>query len=145
MPNEMPNAMPSEMYKFVCWDTNRIATVINKEAISVDRPIFMATHAPFRKITYLKSPAKIGNDRQDRTLLPSTSEELLLNELCIRTAQDQHTFAVVQGMPGSGKSHLIRWLKERYEKRNEKEGGKDVVLLIERANNTLRQTLYQIL
>lgn len=128
--------MPStELHKFVCWKTERVPSVINIEAVSVDAPTFLATHTPFHKITYLKTPAKLS----------STSEEQLLDELRRRARAGQHTFSVIQGIPGSGKSHLIRWLKERYSADNAQTGAKDVVLLIERANNTLRQTLQQIL
>ena len=126
---------PTSLYKYRCWDTDRVPDVINKEAVSVDVPIFMATHTPFRKITYLKAPSR----------LPDTSEDQFLGELRRRAAKDQHTFAVIQGIPGSGKSHLIRWLRESYTAQDGQNSGKDVVLLIERANNTLRQTLQQIL
>lgn len=128
--------MPSTyLQKYVCWKTERVPSVINIEAVSVDAPTFLATHTPFQKITYLKTPSK----------LPSTSEDDLLGELRRRAQANQHTFALLQGIPGSGKSHLIRWLKERYAADNAQSGGRDVVMLIERANNTLRQTLQQIL
>lgn len=123
------------LHKYVCWKTDRVSTVINKEAVSVDAPIFLATHTPFARITYIKTPAQLA----------STSEDELLSELSRRALADQHTFALIQGIHGSGKSHLIRWLKDRYTSENDRNGGKDVVLLIERANNTLRQTLQQIL
>lgn len=124
------------LHKFVCWEPNRVAAVINKEAVSVDASVFMATHAPFSRIRYLKMPTKLA----------TTSEDDLLQELHGRTTANQHVFAVIQGIPGSGKSHLIRWLKERYAAANRGQGNNgDVVLLIERANNTLRQTLQQIL
>jgi hypothetical protein len=52
---------------------------------------------------------------------------------------------VVQGIPGTGKSHLIRWLKESYDAANKESQGNDVVLLIERAQCNLRGTLQQII
>ena len=126
---------PTSLYKYRCWDTDRVPTVINKEAVSVDVPVFMATHTPFHRITYLKTPARLS----------TTSEDEFLKELRRRAARDQHIFAVIQGIPGSGKSHLIRWLKESYTAQGGLGDRNDVVLLIERANNTLRQTLQQIL
>jgi hypothetical protein len=125
----------SKFQRFQCWQSDRIPQVINKEAIAIDRPTFLATHTPFNKIIYRKMPANIN----------STSEIELLKELRHRSAKDLHTFTVVQGIPGTGKSHLIRWLKEQFSVLNEQEGGNEVVLLIERANNSLRQTLIQIL
>jgi ABC-type ATPase with predicted acetyltransferase domain len=118
-----------------CWKEERIGEVINREAVSVDRAIFMATHAPFRSITYLKSPHQIK----------STSEADLLNELLTCASKDQHAFVVVQGAPGTGKSHLIRWLKERYDAEMKQTGQKEQVLLIERAQNSLIGTLLQII
>ncbi|MCL4868799.1 MAG: hypothetical protein KJ063_07520 [Anaerolineae bacterium] len=120
--------------RYVCWDKQPLSKVINKEAVSVDRAVFLATHAPFNNITYLKSPRQIKD----------TSETQLLEELLRRSVNDEHTFVVMQGMPGAGKSHLIRWLKERYTAESQEAHLNDVVLLIERANSSLRETLSQI-
>jgi hypothetical protein len=115
-----------------CWRPERISQVINKEAVSVDRASFLATHAPLNDIRYAGQTS-------------STSEDGFLNELVSRSANNLHTFAVVQGIPGTGKSHLIRWLKERYSASNAERHGDDVVLLIERAYSSLRGTLLQII
>ncbi len=123
---------PTTFTRYQCWQVDRISTVINKDAVAVDRATFLATHTPFNTLVYRRTPASI----------PSTNEAELLRELHGRSRQDQHTFVAVQGMPGSGKSHLIRWLKIRYETAN---NPNEVVLLIERANNSLRQTLLQII
>jgi hypothetical protein len=120
---------------YQCWDQKRISVVINKEAVSVDRATFMATHAPMNSIAYLNAPRQIKD----------TSEAKLLEELRSRAEDDLHTFCVIQGIPGTGKSHLIRWLKERYAALNQETGGSDVILLIERANSSLRSTLLQII
>ena len=120
--------------RYVCWDRQPLSKVINKEAVSIDRAIFLATHTPFNNITYLKSPRQIKD----------TSETQLLEELLHRSVNDEHTFVVMQGIHGAGKSHLIRWLKERYAAESQEAHLNDVVLLIERANSSLRQTLSQI-
>lgn len=118
--------------RYQCWQENRISTVINKDAVAVDPATFLATHTPFTTLTYRRTPANI----------PSTDEIDLLAELCRRSRQDQHAFVAIQGMPGSGKSHLIRWLKIRYKTTC---SSNEEVFFIERANNSLRQTLLQIL
>lgn len=120
--------------RYVCWDKQSLSKVINKEAVSIDRAIFLATHTPFNSITYLKSPRQIKD----------TSEAQLLEELLHRGANDEHIFVVMQGIQGTGKSHLIRWLKERYAAEGQEKHLNDVILLIERANSSLRQTLSQI-
>lgn len=117
--------------RYRCWDEAQIGRVINKEAVSVEGDLFLATHLPFEQITYVRSPRQMA----------STSEEGLLEELIEYGGKDRHFFGVVQGIPGTGKSHLIRWLKERYHQ----SGQNDVVLLIERANCTLRGTLEQLI
>jgi len=118
-----------QLYK--CWEDERIDKVINKDAVAIERGEFLATHTPFNQIRYLRSP------RQAK----SGSENEFLLELVHRSVENRHTFAVVQGIPGTGKSHLIRWLKERYLYANTS----DVVLLIQRDNSTLKGTLRQII
>lgn len=114
-----------------CWRVERIGEVINKEALSVDLATFLATHVPMRKIVYERSPKQ----------MIETSEESLLAELNAQKDADQHLFAVLKGIPGTGKSHLIRWLKEQYALAHPN----DAVLLIARANTSLRTTIQQII
>lgn len=121
----------SDFKHYQCWQQERVGEVINKEAIAIDIADFMATHAPLGQIRDVRaSGGKI------------LSEDDLLGEL-IRGAQgDRHIFAVIQGIPGTGKSHLIRWLHQRYEREM---GTQEAVLLIERAQNSLLGTLRQII
>jgi hypothetical protein len=121
----------SEFVRYQCWKSDRVTEVINKEAISVDIADFMATHAPLGQIAHLRpsGPATI-------------SESDLLADLTSGARADRHMFAVVEGEPGTGKSHLIRWLHQRYESES---AGQDEVLLIERAQNSLLGTLRQII
>lgn len=121
--------------RFQCWDADRVGVVINKEAVSLDRANFLATHAPLGHIQYDQKPHAIATPGEDG----------LLDELVDRSARDQHSFVVVQGIPGTGKSHLIRWLKEYYQGELAERGGNDVVLLIERAQCTLRGSIQQII
>ena len=123
--------MNNKFRNYICWEEARIGQVINKEALTIDRAEFLATHTPFRKIAYSISPRGI----------PNTDEDTFLRELIERTRGNQHTFALVKGMPGTGKSHLIRWLKERYQQ----EHSQDSVLLLERARTSLKGVLMQII
>ncbi len=117
---------------FRCWHPDRIGQVINKEAASVSKAAFLATHTPMNKLLYEKEPYAITD----------TSEEGLLGELQRCNSEDRHAFVVVQGIPGTGKSHLIRWIAERYEV---EEGYQARVLFIERAQSSLSGTLDQII
>lgn len=121
--------------RFQCWKDERINQVINKEAVSIELANFLATHAPLNGITYERTPQQMTD----------MNEQGLLHELRRCAIEQRHTFAVVQGIPGTGKSHLIRWLKERYVAADKEQQGNDVVLLIERAQCNLRGTLLQII
>lgn len=121
--------------RFQCWKDERISQVINKEAVSIELANFLATHTPLSSITYQRTPQQMTD----------MSEQGLLDELRRCAIEQRHTFAVVQGIPGTGKSHLIRWLKERYVATDKEQQGNDVVLLIERAQCNLRGTLLQII
>jgi hypothetical protein len=81
--------------------------------------------------------------QQEFRQVASKNEEALLHELRRCAAEDLHTFAVVQGIPGTGKSHLIRWLKERYVTAENRQSER--VLFIERARSSLSGTLEQII
>jgi hypothetical protein len=121
--------------RYQCWDDARISQVINLDAIAVDPVNFMATHTPLNRIEYTERSPEALND---------TGEDNLLHEIQRLSQEQKHGFMIVEGMPGSGKSHLIRWLKERYSATRSRLDSQDVVLLIERANSSLRGALRQI-
>lgn len=116
-----------------CWQDERVDQVFNKEAASVDRATFLATHMPLHNLEYQHELRQIA----DR------GEEAFLRELQRCAAEDLHAFVVVQGIPGTGKSHLIRWLKERYLTQENQQ--RECVLFIERAQSSLSGTLEQII
>jgi len=116
---------------YKCWKTDRIGKVITKAALDIDNTTFFATHMPMRNISYEKSPQEIKN----------TSEEDFLSELIRMDQSDLHVFAIIKGIPGTGKSHLIRWLYEKYKQSHPGE----IVILIERANASLKKTIEQII
>jgi hypothetical protein len=117
--------------KYKCWQTERIGRVVAKAAFDIDRATFLATHMPMRRIFYETSPLEILN----------TNENGLLAELNRMNTEDLHVFAVIKGIPGTGKSHLIRWLFEKYKQ----EHPGDNIILIERANTSLKRTIEQII
>ena len=117
--------------KYKCWQTDRIGQVIVKAALDIDRTTFLATHMPMRKISYESSPLHIV----------STNEDDFLAELNRMKSNNFHVFTVIKGIPGTGKSHFIRWLYEEY-KQNHSE---DNVILIEKANTSLKRTIEQII
>lgn len=113
----------------------RIAKVIATNAISVDKNGFLATHTPFKNLKYTVSGREVNNPK-------IVSEEEIFIKYILEQ-QENHNFIVVQGENGSGKSHLIRWIKEKYE--NEIDLSKEALIFISRGQNTLKGTLEQII
>ena len=108
----------------------RISEIIQTEATTTSIGDFLLTHVPFENL-YL--------DPEKKTAI---SEDELLHRIILDN-HDDHKFIMVQGGNGSGKSHLIRWLKEKYSGFVDAE--KEAVLLISRAHNTLQDALTQLL
>ena len=113
----------------------RVSEVIKVNANTADRADFLATHVPFEKLKYVTS----GIEEQDHIHL---SEEKFFQEKIINQ-RDQHNFIVVEGKAGSGKSHFIRWIKEKYEAKVNRQ--EEETLLISRSQSTLKDALEQIL
>lgn len=107
----------------------RLGQVIQKEATTPSRGDFMATHVPFEN---LYQPL-VGQD--------PIPEDVLLKDFLLE-GPVEHKFIVIRGDNGSGKSHLIRWLKEKYE--HEIDPKQEKVMFISRFHNTLQDALRQI-
>lgn len=110
-----------------CWKRGDAETMLRIEALGGDDTLFLATHSPIRGF------GLGGTSRQD---LYEPSEDALLATLS--RADRQHAFCVVQGDPGSGKSHLIRWLEVKWPQSS------DLVLLLQRADGSLQGALEQL-
>lgn len=113
----------------------RIPEVVRTDATYVDRSIFLATHTPFKSLGYVSSGVTDSNKK-------TIDEEAFLRKHILENRND-HQFIIVQGNNGSGKSHFIRWTKERYT--SQVSTDKEAVLFISRAQSTLRGALEQII
>lgn len=110
-----------------CWKSESAHAVLNTEALSSLREVFLAVHTPVDGFTVR------GIQSSD---LNTVSEDELLRVLS--RPDRKHAFCVVRGEPGSGKSHLIKWLRVKWPKAS------DVVLLIRRADGSLEGALQQL-
>ncbi len=108
----------------------RLREVIRTDATTTSKSDFMITHAPFETL-YLNGQIKI------------TEDELLEKYLLSPDHMNSHKLIMVQGGNGSGKTHLIRWLKEKYEAATDR--NEEAVLLISRAHNNLQDAMTQLL
>ena len=118
-----------------CWSREQVAKVVSitaqMNAASADR--FLAAHSPFRQIKDAKSA--------DRTV----TEEEVFNDIFSKPREKTQAF--VRGEPGTGKSHLIRWLYERFNyaaRENRADLDKHRVVLVTRGNGSLKHALDQI-
>jgi hypothetical protein len=113
--------------RYTCWDVSVATKILRPLALEGNEAIFRATHSPISALVVT------GTEAHD--VSPAT-ERGLLNALS--SSERRHAMCVVEGEAGSGKSHLIRWLKVNWPRRN------DLPILIERADGTLDGTLRQL-
>lgn len=114
-----------------CWSTDGAERAISSIArMSPElEPYFLASHAPIERM----------RDRAGAAL----SESVLYDRLF---ASGRHNvFAVVRGDPGSGKSHLIRWLHLRCTQDIDAGVMSEVLpILVQRRTGSLKDALTQI-
>ncbi|MCA3757235.1 MAG: hypothetical protein IM669_06880 [Phenylobacterium sp.] len=116
----------TELVARSCWSAGDARKVLVTEALAGDDALFLATHSPVRGF-------EVGGSARD---VEQSNEEGLLTALS--DPKRRHAFCVVQGEPGSGKSHLIRWLSVNWPK------GGDLPILVQRANGSLDGALRQL-
>ncbi|AYB46272.1 hypothetical protein [Paenibacillus lautus] len=114
--------------------TRRIGEVIKVEAKDTGYADFLATHKEFANIL-------VAGTRETKDQAKSMKEDELFR--LFMDQREQHQFYLVKGDNGTGKSHLIRWLKEKYMQSISSD--KESVLFISRAQSTLRGALEQII
>ena len=116
-----------------CWAADQVGRAIQNTAnlSAADNHYFLASHAPIRRIV------------DERTKQEVTDSQYF--DLVFRSAH-RNVQAIVYGEPGSGKSHLIHWLKLRCNDAvRMSEDLRDVrCVLIERRNGSLKDALAQI-
>jgi len=115
-----------------CWNKQNVAASISNIAMIGDAntPRFLSSHAPINKIFNEKN-------------LTETKDEDLFNELLKLNKNDN--LVVIYGPPGSGKSHLINWLKIRFDYALEVEDIKDILpIIIKRKKGSLKDALDQL-
>lgn len=112
--------------------------VIKKDGTAVDIEYFMATHVPFRDLELLE----FGDT--DAKPLHLNEEQIYDQYIVNRT--DKHQMLIVRGTHGSGKSHLICWLHNRFVSDPVNYNSeKEKVIFLRRLNNTVRGAVQQML
>ena len=117
----------NELPQKACWRAVNVSAVISNEALEGHEGVFLATHTPISGFDILGSHAGEIAEPTERAVLVALS-----------APARRHAFGVVQGEPGSGKSHLIRWLSVNWPH------GNDIKLLLQRADGSLEGALNQL-
>lgn len=126
------------MRNVLCWDPNAVRQVINPFAEHIPDSLFRAVHSDWD----LKVSPPVGKSFQ----------ELKLNEASWRDAEPSefladflssdrpHVLAAILGETGSGKSHLVHWMRL-----NIKEDGTRMVLVVPKSGTSLRAIVGMII
>ncbi len=115
------------MKNFLCWDPNDVREIINPDVDAIPDHIFKAIHTDF-----------VVPAREDRNSPP---EFLELNKFKQRFLAPTDTSLVpVIGQSGTGKSHLIRWLKLMIPSSTSRE-----VLFVPKAQTNLRDIVKSLI
>ncbi len=117
----------TDLPRTACWRADDARHVLATEALEGSEAAFLATHFPITDF-------EIEGTRSAE--VETCDEEGLYDALS--SSDVRHAFCVVEGEPGSGKSHLIRWLRGRWSIED------DEVLLIQRLDGSLEGTLRQL-
>lgn len=111
---------------FACWTPETVTATIATEAASPSDAVLLATHTP------------LGiHRRSERTAI---SETQFLEEFLEGPAKEGVRIAPVLGESGSGKSHLVRWVRAKMPKKL----GRHVIYL-EKAHTSLRDVIESLL
>lgn len=129
------------------WEQYRF--VMEQHAIKIDNmaaedAYFMSTHMPFTSLELYhggyyekgKMPAPVELMSEDEIF-----EQLIYNP------DDEHRMVIIRGNPGTGKSHLIRYLKGKFERSPSTiyNPATEQLVFLRRLNNSVRGAFSQLL
>lgn len=89
---------------YVCWTRAAVDDTINTEAVHADRAVFLATHRPLAIIRRGWGSTDQGEQ---------VDEETVLEDFIHRPPTGGVVLMPIRGESGTGKSHLVRWVKEK--------------------------------
>jgi hypothetical protein len=96
----------SDFRGYLCWDPAQVIDTISTEAVTPSREVFIATHAPLR--IRRRSIVARHEDRGE-----PVDERAVLNDFLHRPNGAGALLMPVIGDSGTGKSHLVRWVREQ--------------------------------
>ncbi|MET7339428.1 protein DpdH [Nonomuraea sp. NPDC005650] len=124
----------SDFVGHLCWDKVEAGNIISTEAVSPSAAVFFATHAPLRI-------SRRASDNVDREYDGGeVGEENVRHDFLTRTMANGVLLMPIVGGSGSGKSHLVRWVKERTESTPRRH-----VIYLEKARTSLKSIVEALL
>ena len=92
---------------FQCWGPSEVGAIMHREAATPSRAVLLATHQPplIRRVE-VAGPGRYGSDDL------ASQEELLES---VASSSDQSLIVPIFGAAGTGKSHLVLWMRARLE------------------------------
>jgi hypothetical protein len=127
----------------ICWEPERLSDAVTFMAkVGAEKAdYFLATHAPMRHIIAEKGFVPVGG--------PPISDEDLFGQLVTaweKRLPSRDLSVLISGEAGTGKSHLINWLKLRFDVDLEHRRLRDVTtVLVRRKSGSLRDALTQLI
>ncbi|MEY9211936.1 ATP-binding protein [Thermobifida halotolerans] len=119
---------------YLCWDLEKAATTINTEAVSPSAAVFLATHAPLRiRRSHIQGRDLVSTDTM-------VNEHEVLRDFLERRPDTGTLLMPIIGDSGSGKSHLVRWVKERFPRSD-----RHHVIYLEKAKTSLKAVIETLL
>lgn len=122
----------------------RYRTVMERDAIKTDNiaaedAYFFATHMPFSQLEIYQG------GRTSQTPILMNEEEVFQN--LVYNPENDHRMIIVRGDNGTGKSHLIRYLKAKFEKSPSTiyNPENEQIIFLRRLNNSVRGVFSQLL
>lgn len=97
----------TDFRRYCCWNPAVAAATLSTEAVSPSVAVFFATHAPLRI-----HRSNADGWRPDAPG-PLVDEEEVRRDFLTRATANGILLMPVIGQSGSGKSHLVRWVKEK--------------------------------
>ena len=125
------------MRNYLCWDPRAVRQVINPFAEHIPDSLFRAVHSDWD----LKVSPPVGKSFQEIT--EAAWRELTPSRIPLGFSdakQRPHALAAILGETGSGKSHLVHWMRL-----NIKPDEKRLVLVVPKSGTSLRAIVKMII
>jgi hypothetical protein len=118
---------------YLCWTADG-ATALPTEAVVASRALFFATHAPLK--IYRSDP----NGKRTDVAAKPVNEETVWQDFLHRKTSGGVLLMPVIGESGTGKSHLVRWVKEKTPSTDKRE-----VIYLPKSKTSLKEVVKALL